>query len=154
MTDIVSTAKRSRMMRNIRHKDTVPERVVRSFLHGEGFRFRLHVRGLPGNPDLVLRKYNAVIFVHGCFWHRHAGCRLAYDPKSRIEFWNEKFRRNVERDEIVQSDLRQAGWRIATVWECGLRSADSRSRNLKLLANWIRSDVKSIEIPSYQVKSS
>lgn len=141
-------------MRNIRQKDTVPERVVRSFLHGEGFRFRLHVRGLPGNPDLVLRKYNAAIFVHGCFWHRHAGCRLAYNPKSRIEFWNEKFRRNVERDEIVQSDLRQAGWRIATVWECGLRSADSRSRNLKLLANWIRSDVKSIEIPSYQVKSS
>ena len=142
------------MMSNIRRKDTSPERIVRSFLHGEGFRFRLHVRGLRGNPDLVLRKHNAVIFVHGCFWHRHAGCRLAYNPKSRIDFWNEKFRQNVERDELVQSELRQAGWRIATVWECGLRSADGRSRNLKLLADWIRSDVKSIEIPSNQATSS
>ncbi|MEL7474627.1 MAG: DNA mismatch endonuclease Vsr [Cyanobacteria bacterium J06555_12] len=154
MTDIVSKTKRSRMMSNIRQKDTVPERVVRSFLHSEGFRFRIHVRGLPGSPDLVLRKYNAAVFVHGCFWHRHEGCRLAYNPKSRIDFWNEKFRRNVVRDEAAQTELLQSGWRVATVWECGLKSNDRRSQSLVLLANWIRSEMTSIEIPAYQATNS
>ena len=107
MTDIVDTKKRSQMMGSIRHKDTSPELVVRRYLHRHGFRFRLHSRKLPGIPDLVLPKYGVVVMVHGCYWHRHKGCRLAYTPKIRTAFWNEKFVKNIERDRAVIADLKR-----------------------------------------------
>lgn len=147
MTDIVDTKKRSQIMSNIRHKDTSPELVVRRDLHRHGFRFRLHSRQLPGVPDLVLPKHKAIVLVHGCYWHRHSGCQLAYSPKSRVAFWNEKFRKNVERDKAVAEDLKSAGWRIATIWECCLRKQKSQPDHLQTLAAWIRSDVPEIEIP-------
>ncbi len=105
-------------MSRIKSRDTKPEKKVRSFLHRNGYRFRLHRKDLPGRPDIVLPKYHTVIFVHGCFWHRHSGCKLAYTPKTRTAFWNEKFRKNVERDENAVSQLENAGWIVIVIWEC------------------------------------
>lgn len=105
-------------MSRIRGTDTVPERIVRSCLHGMGFRFSTHEKGLPGKPDIVLAKYRTVVFVHGCFWHRHEHCVLAYTPKSRIEFWSKKFLNNVERDFRAKAQLESMGWRVLVVWEC------------------------------------
>lgn len=118
MTDIVDRVTRSRMMAGIRGGNTLPELAVRRHLHGRGFRFRLHVRDLPGRPDIVLPKYRAAIFVHGCFWHRHPGCRFATTPATRRAFWQAKFRENVERDHRQQRTLRSAGWRVLVIWEC------------------------------------
>jgi len=116
--DRISRAERSAMMSRIRSKNTKPERAVRSCIHRLGFRFRLHDRSLPGAPDIVLPRFRAVIQVHGCFWHRHRGCRFAYNPKSRTEFWAEKFRSNVKRDRKDVASIRRLGWRVLTVWEC------------------------------------
>lgn len=116
--DIVDRATRSRMMSRIRGYDTNPELTVRSHLHQCGLRFRLHVSGLPGRPDIVLPKWKAVVFVHGCFWHRHPYCPFAYMPASNRSFWEKKFEDNVARDQRNQAALRQAGWRVFTVWEC------------------------------------
>jgi DNA mismatch endonuclease, patch repair protein len=121
--DIVSPARRSAMMSGIRGKDTKPERIVRSTAHQLGYRFRLHVRGLPGSPDLVFPRRRLALFVHGCFWHRHKGCACAYTPKSNVEFWKGKFKSNVARDRRVQRDLEKEGWRVAVIWEC--ETADS-----------------------------
>ena len=121
MIDVVDPKTRSKMMSGIRGKDTRPEMLVRSGLHRNGFRFRLHDRKLPGSPDLVLRKYSAAVFVHGCYWHRHAGCRYATTPATRPEFWQDKFDDNVARDCRHQQLLRAAGWRVFVVWECALR---------------------------------
>lgn len=118
MTDRLSKEKRSWNMSRIRSKDTSPEMRVRSYLHKAGFRFRLHEKNLPGRPDIVLPKYETVIFVHGCYWHRHPGCKLAYMPKTRVEFWQEKFRQNVERDRVKKDQLLESGWTVLTVWEC------------------------------------
>lgn len=115
--DIVSKAVRSRMMSGIRGKNTIPELVVRSVAHALGLRFRLHDRRLPGTPDLVLRKHRAVIFVHGCFWHRHE-CGLAAMPKTRTEFWVEKFAANQRRDVSNRAELAVQGWRVLEIWEC------------------------------------
>jgi DNA mismatch endonuclease (patch repair protein) len=120
MTDIVDRATRSRMMSGIRGKNTSPERIVRSFLHRAGLRFSLHRPDLPGHPDVVLPHWNTVIFVHGCFWHRHAGCRFASTPETNRAFWNRKFAANVDRDRRNSTALRRAGWRVLTVWECQL----------------------------------
>lgn len=109
-------------MSRIRGKDTKPEVLLRSLLHRRGFRFRLHAPGLPGKPDIVLPKYRTVIFVHGCFWHRHKGCSNATMPKTRSGFWTEKFRRTVERDREKQTQLESAGWQVLTVWECELNA--------------------------------
>ncbi len=125
MSDIVDPSTRSRMMAGIRGKDTRPEHFIRSALHRRGFRYRLHSRRLPGKPDLVLPRYHAVVFVHGCFWHRHPGCRYATFPASRPDFWEEKFRRNVERDQAHERQLVGAGWRVFVVWECGVRHDQS-----------------------------
>lgn len=105
-------------MSRIRSRDTAPERLVRSALHRAGYRFRLHRKDLPGRPDIVLPKHRTVVFVHGCFWHRHVGCQYAYVPKSRHHFWNAKFRGNLERDRRHVQALRRLGWRVVTVWEC------------------------------------
>jgi DNA mismatch endonuclease (patch repair protein) len=118
MTDIVDRRTRSRMMSGIRGKNTKPERVVRSCLHRMGYRFRLNRKDLPGRPDIVLPKYMTVVFVHGCFWHRHPGCKYAYRTKSNVLFWKKKFRENVARDRRNESALRKQGWHVIVVWEC------------------------------------
>lgn len=109
------------MMSGIRSKNTKPEILVRRFLHRRGLRFRLHRRDLPGRPDLVLPKYNSAVFVHGCFWHQHPGCRFAYTPKSNTERWQAKFTENRTRDERALRALADSGWRVFTVWECETR---------------------------------
>lgn len=128
--DIVTKEKRSEMMSRIRGKDTRPEKQVRSMLHGLGYRFRIHRRDLPGNPDIVLPKYRTVVFVHGCFWHQHRGCKYAYKPKSRVEFWQKKFRENVERDKLKTKTLKKLGWRVVVVWECELQSREKLAKKL------------------------
>ena len=118
MADLLTKARRSWNMSRIRAKDSEPELRVRSALHLAGYRFRLHSKLLPGTPDLVLPKLRTVVFVNGCFWHRHAKCRLSYLPKTRQDFWNNKFRENVARDRRVRNQLRKLGWRVVTIWEC------------------------------------
>lgn len=135
--DIVEPATRSRMMAGIKGRHTKPEMVVRKALHAAGFRFRLHDRRLPGRPDIVLPKWKAVVQVHGCFWHRHAGCRYATTPASNQIFWEEKFTQNVRRDQRDQALLEGLGWRIAIVWECGLKTGQGPS-TVAALANWLR----------------
>lgn len=123
MVDVVDQATRSRMMSVIRGKDTKPELVVRSALHRAGLRFRLHVK-LPGTPDLVLAKYRTVVFVHGCFWHRHAGCSHAATPANNARFWRDKFADNVARDAKVRQQLEDLGWRVLVIWSCQLNVRD------------------------------
>lgn len=120
--DIINKEKRSWNMSRIRSKDTKPEKIVRSLLHRMGYRFRLHVKDLPGTPDIVLPKYKTVIFVHGCFWHRHPKCKYAYTPKSRIEFWENKFSDNVARFKIVKRKLKHLKWHVLVIWECEIKS--------------------------------
>ena len=109
---------RSALMRKVRRRDTGPEVIVRRLLHREGYRFRLHASDLPGRPDIVFRGRRKVIFVHGCFWHRHEGCRRTTTPKTRRKFWEDKFATNRKRDAVAVSSLKQAGWEVAIVWEC------------------------------------
>lgn len=120
MVDVVDKATRSRMMAGIRGKDTQPELFVRSLMHRAGFRYRLHEKKLPGKPDIVLPRYRSVIFIHGCFWHRHLNCKFAYLPKSRRDFWISKLEGNAARDKRNVIALRRLGWRVFTVWECRL----------------------------------
>lgn len=126
MVDIVEKSVRSKMMAANKAKNTKPELLLRQFLHGKGFRYRIHVRSLPGSPDLVLSKYKLVIFVHGCFWHQHAGCRFASTPDERREQWQQKFSGTLARDSRHISELRQAGWRVFVIWECGLTKGTPR----------------------------
>lgn len=142
--DTVGASVRSRMMASIRSKDTQPERVVRSFLHARGFRYRLYRKDLPGRPDLVLPRWTAAVLVHGCFWHGHAGCRYFRLPRTRAEFWSEKISGNVRRDAQAIRSLHAAGWRVAVVWECSLR--DRPASALADLESWIRSGDEWFEI--------
>lgn len=123
MTDFLTPAERSDRMSRIRGKDTQPELALRKVLHRLGLRYRLHGAGLPGKPDLVFPRYRTVVFVHGCFWHRHDGCNIATTPKSNTPFWLEKFEKNVARDARVATQLEALGWRVFIVWECELGSA-------------------------------
>lgn len=146
MNDIVDAATRSRMMSGIRSTNTRPEQVIRKELHRRGFRFRLHSKNLPGTPDIVLPKYNAVIFVHGCLWHRH-NCHLFRWPATRPEFWRKKIDRNVENDERALKELRNLGWRTATVWECSLKGKLRRPEQMfRALNAWLRGSRKRLEI--------
>lgn len=122
MTDVFSAEKRSAVMRAVRGKDTSPELVVRSELHRRGFRFRLHRKDLPGCPDLVFASRRKVVFVHGCFWHRHSCPDGRSTPATRTDFWQAKFDRNQRRDRMVRVSLRKAGWQVLVVWECQLRA--------------------------------
>ena len=119
--DIVSQKIRSKMMAGIRNKDTKPEILVRKHLHSLGFRFRLHRRIGKAKPDLVLSRWHTCIFVHGCYWHRHEGCKLASEPKSNTAFWKSKFNQNVERDKRNIAELEALGWSVGIIWECSLR---------------------------------
>lgn len=121
MVDIVSPEKRSSMMRQIRGQDTQAELLVRSYLHRAGLRFKTNVRSLPGSPDLVFSKHRCVVFIHGCYWHRHRGCRFAASPTTRVEFWNSKFAANMARDEKATAALSSLGWRPLVIWECEVR---------------------------------
>lgn len=138
MTDIVDGETRSRMMASIRGKNTKPELRVRHGLHRLGLRYRLHYRGLPGRPDLVLPRFRVALFVHGCYWHRHAGCRFASRPVQNAEWWNQKFAANVARDQRQIEALQKAGWRVLVIWECALRT-DDVSPLLVSVASEIRS---------------
>jgi DNA mismatch endonuclease (patch repair protein) len=137
--DRISKERRSWNMSRISGVDTAPERFVRSLLHGMGFRFRLHDKALPGKPDIVLKKHRTLIFVHGCFWHRHEACRYCYSPKSNIEFWQAKFKRNVSRDTEVKQALRKLGWHVLTVWECEV--ANEKKLRRKLMGHLTRNAV-------------
>lgn len=136
MADVVDPVTRSRMMAGIRGRDTKPELLLRRALHALGLRYRLHHRGLPGRPDLVFPRRRAVVFVHGCFWHRHENCRYATTPVTRPDFWMQKFRSNVERDRRNQHALLAAGWRVAIVWECLLKK-QAAGDVARALAVWL-----------------
>jgi len=145
VADVVSKETRSRMMAGIRGTNTAPELALRKEMHARGFRFRLHVGGLPGRPDLVLPKYRAVVLVHGCFWHRHAACHFATTPATNAAFWTAKFESNLARDARNLEKLHEVGWRTAVVWECEIR--DGLPRAAAPLAKWLRSKRTHIEIP-------
>lgn len=131
MADTMSPEERSRRMASVRSVDTKPEMAVRRLVHGMGYRYRLHCRDLPGKPDLVFRSRRAVVFVHGCFWHRHAGCPLARLPKSRVDFWTTKLEGNRERDARKVAKLVDAGWRVFVVWECELKDMETLAGRLR-----------------------
>ncbi len=147
MTDVVSQAKRSEMMSGIRATDTKPEMMLRKALHARGFRYRLYDKRLPGKPDIVLPKYNAVIFVHGCFWHGH-DCHLFKMPQTRTEFWREKIEGNRTRDARNRKLLLDAGWRVADVWECAVKGKLrlGNSEVLVRLVSWINGENPEMEV--------
>ena len=147
MSDIVDQKKRSRMMANIKGKNTKPEMAIRSALHRIGYRFRLHRKDLPGKPDIVLPKHRAVVFVNGCFWHGHF-CHLFRWPKTREEFWREKILSNKERDQRNVSTLIQREWRICIIWECSIRkqSEENLAGVIGELVEWIESSEPTKEI--------
>ncbi|BCN38415.1 very short patch repair endonuclease [Alicycliphilus denitrificans] len=132
LMDIVSPEKRSRMMAGIKGKNTKPELVVRKLVHGMGLRYRLHRKDLPGSPDLVFSRLKKVIFVHGCFWHRHPGCRFAYTPKSNTPFWLEKLEGNMRRDTLTLAALDALGWQVLIVWECEVSDLSALTRKVRL----------------------
>lgn len=138
MADVHSAAVRSYNMSRIRSGNTKPELLVRKYLFAQGFRYRLHEKSLPGKPDIVLKKYNTVIFVHGCFWHAHEGCRYFVVPKTRTEWWTNKLEGNVQKDKRNISQLKKAGWKVIIIWECKLKK--NRENTLKKLADYIRKD--------------
>jgi len=146
MTDTLSPEQRSQLMTKVHGKDTVIERKVRSYLHERGYRFRKHVAGLPGSPDIVLPKYRVAIFIHGCFWHGHSDCRKSRLPTTRHAFWEDKRRANLERDARKISELIKAGWRVAVLWQCGLEKVQTFSDNMNRLEDWLNSDTILCEI--------
>lgn len=148
MVDVVSPEVRSRMMSGIRSRNTKPEMLLRRGLHRAGFRYRLHDRSLPGRPDMVFPRRNAVLFAHGCFWHGH-NCHLFKWPATREAFWKAKIGRNREVDAWAENALKVAGWRRAIVWECALRGKSRMPVEdvFGLLAEWLESDHDSIELP-------
>ena len=126
------------MMSRVRAKNTTPEMLVRRTAHALGLRFRLHRKDLPGKPDLVLSKYNLAIFVHGCFWHRHSGCPKASVPKSREQYWKDKFEANVARDERVVAGLSAMGWRVVILWECEIKQSENISEMVRKAVHELR----------------
>lgn len=154
MVDIVDAETRSRMMAGIKGKNTKPELALRRTLHARGFRYRLHSKKVPGRPDLALPKYRAVVFVHGCFWHRHEGCRYASTPATREEFWQAKFDANIARDSAVRGALLAAGWRVATIWECALRKPEQIILATDLLSAWLRTEADALELGEREVSAA
>lgn len=136
--DVHDKKTRSYNMSRIKGKDTKPEEIVRKYLFSQGFRYRKNDKRLPGKPDIVLPKYRTVIFVNGCFWHKHEGCRYFVWPRSNPEFWKEKIEGTVERDQKKTAELMSAGWRVLVIWECELKSA-VKEEKLQRLCDEIRS---------------
>lgn len=133
--DRLSVSRRSWLMSRVRGENTTPELTVRKYLHALGFRYRLHVNELPGKPDIVFPKYRTVVFVHGCFWHRHRGCRYASMPKSNVKFWIGKFNLNVARDKRNAVALRKGGWRCLTIWGCETKLNENLDRLAERIVN-------------------
>lgn len=140
MSDTLTPKARSDQMRRIRGRDTKPELAVRRTLHRMGYRFRLHRRDLPGSPDIVLPRLRTVIFVHGCFWHQHAGCRLARLPRSRLDYWLPKLARNAARDAEAMEALAKQGWSALVVWECEAAESDELRDHLATMLELAESD--------------
>lgn len=145
--DKVTGEKRSWNMSRVRSSNTKPELLVRSFLYKMGYRFRLHVKKLPGTPDIVLPKYRTVIFVHGCFWHGHSDCKGGEIPKTRHQFWQDKIFENVSRDKKTFNELDLQNWRIAIVWGCALKNNSAINNTSNNLDEWIRSGADNLELP-------
>ena len=133
MADRISKEQRSWNMSRIRGRNTRPEMIVRSMLHRMGFRFRLNRKDLPGKPDIVLPRHKTVIFVHGCFWHRHPKCKYSYTPKSRLEFWIPKFNKNIEADKKAVKGLEKLGWNVIVFWECELAETENLEKKISVL---------------------
>lgn len=143
MADVMTPEQRSRCMAAIKGKNTKPEIIVRKYLFSRGLRFRVQVRILSGRPDIVLPKYKTVIFVNGCFWHGHLGCKYFRLPKSNVEFWKAKIERNIIRDIRYEAQLKALGWRVIRVWECEIKSVSKRAEYLESLYNQIVTPVQS-----------
>jgi len=137
LADIFSREKRSEIMANIRGKETKPEIIVRKFLFSKGFRFRKNVKTLPGTPDITLPKYNTVILIHGCFWHKHKNCKKAQLPETRKQFWEKKINENVERDKKNIRQLKKAGWKVIVLWQCKLGTKQSEKWQKTLIEKLI-----------------
>ena len=150
MADTISPERRSQNMSAIRSNDTKPEIYLRKLLFAEGYRYRIAEKSIPGHPDMFLRKYNTAIFVHGCFWHRHQGCKYAYTPKSRVEFWQKKFDDNVRRDAVVRTALQENNIKCLVVWECTIKqmmkSPQLRDQIITEICSFINSDRMNMEI--------
>jgi DNA mismatch endonuclease (patch repair protein) len=145
--DMVTPGTRSRMMSGIRGKNTKPEILVRKILHAAGFRFRLHRHDLPGSPDIVLPKYRLVIFVHGCFWHMHAGCKYSTMPSTRTDFWKKKLGSNRDRDRENIQKLLSKGWRVLVVWECFFKASHNDDKDNRSLTELVQGESTLREVP-------
>lgn len=145
MTDVVDSKTRSRMMSNIRDRDTKPEIKIRQELHAKGFRYRLHDKKLPGKPDLILPKYKAVIQINGCFWHGHS-CPLFKWPSTRIEFWQNKIGGNIKRDQLNTKKLLEQGWRVLIWWECNTRNREVFEVAVEKAVIWLQGSENFLEI--------
>ncbi len=141
MVDIFTKKKRSQIMASISGKETKPEISVRSFLFKQGYRFRKNVKTLPGKPDIVLPKYKTVILIHGCFWHGHNNCGKASRPTSNIDFWESKIQNNIDRDEIVENELKKLGWIVIKIWECELKNKKIFDRTMNKLTTKLKNKV-------------
>lgn len=137
MGDVFSKEKRSDVMSKIRSKNSKPELLIRSFLFSNGFRFRIHNKKLPGKPDIVLKKWRTVIFVHGCFWHGHEDCTISHMPKSNEDYWEPKINGNITRDTVNKNYLEADGWKVIIVWECEIRNKNLREQRLLKLVDEI-----------------
>lgn len=133
MTDVMTPEQRSRCMAAIKGKDTKPEIIVRKYLFSRGLRYRVNNRNLPGSPDIVLKKYRTVVFIDGCFWHGHEGCKYYRLPKSNVDFWRHKIAMNIARDYVNGVDLRLAGWKVLRIWECDIKTKAKREPTLQQL---------------------
>lgn len=153
MVDVVDVATRSRMMSGIQGKNTSPEMLIRKALHARGFRFRIHAKHLPGKPDLLLPKYKAAVFIHGCFWHGHA-CRYFKIPQTRPEFWLDKIGKNQTRDGLQENALKTMGWRVLVVWECAVRSMKKEKSPVlvDLMASWLINGSEYLQIDEEALK--
>lgn len=146
MADIKSPEERSQNMSAIKSKNTKPEIFLRKLLFANGYRYRIHPNTIPGHPDLWLKKYNTAIFVNGCFWHRHQGCKYAYTPKTRIDFWNRKFDQNIKRDQTVKKELLDGGIRCLIIWECAIEKSRKKNGSSQLLIDEIEVFLHSDEL--------
>lgn len=154
MADIKTKEQRSYNMSRVRSTETKPEQILRSALHKAGFRFRKNVKDLPGKPDIVLPKYKTVVFMHGCFWHGHLGCKKAKLPATQTEFWKTKIEGNIERDKQSILLLQKQSWRIAIIWECAIKNKHALSETTERLVSWLKSDDLFLETPESVKKDS